>query len=144
MHPTPFTPNEPSFDNLIAEATSQGHGFVARFATRWQSGDFLFDKPGEKLLALRDNQKIIAFSGICIDPYSDDPTAGRIRHLYVLNDWRNQGLGRVLVETLIQPPHPFCAIRLRADDIAAKFYERLGWVKTDAPNATHEHMNETI
>ena len=98
----------------------------------------VFDKPGEKLLAIKHDHQIVAFGGICFDPYSDEPNAGRIRHLYVLDAWRGKGCGRVLVTELTQPPHPFTKIRLRTDDAAAKFYERLGWVKCDAENATHE------
>ena len=138
MIPTSFTPDEPSFETLITEATSQGHGFVGRFAARWKSGEFLFKQPGEKLLALRDNGKIIAFGGVCFDPYNDDLTAGRLRHLYVLRAWRGKNCGKILVEALVQPPHPFSVIRLRTDEIAACFYENLGWVKTDASNATHQ------
>ena len=136
--PESFTPLDPSFNTLITEADQQGHGFGGRFANRWKSGDFLFDRPGEKLLAIKQDQQIIAFGGICFDPYSNEPNAGRIRHLYVLDAWRGRGCGKILVTTLVQPPHPFSKIRLRTDEIAAQFYERLGWVKCDAENATHE------
>ena len=136
--PEPFTPLDPSFDALITESEKQGYGFVARFAARWKSGAFLFDKPSEKLLAIKRGQQIIAFSGICFDPYSDEPNAGRIRHLYVLDAWRGKGCGRALVTELTHQPHTFTKIRLRADEVAAKFYERLGWVRCDAENATHE------
>lgn len=138
MTPEPFTPDAPSFTTLVAESEKQGFSFVGRFAKRWKSGEFLFDKPGERLLAIKHDQQIIAFSGICFDPYSDETNAGRLRHLYVLEAWRGKGFGRVLVTELTQPPHPFAKIRLRADDTAAKFYERLGWVKCNAENATHE------
>ena len=136
--PAPFTPNDPSFGTLITESEKQGFRFVGRFAARWKAGEFLFDKPGEKLLAIRHDQQIIAFSGICCDPYSDEPKAGRIRHLYVLDAWRGKGCGRILVTELTRQPHNFTKIRLRADEVAAKFYEHLGWVKCDAENATHE------
>jgi GNAT superfamily N-acetyltransferase len=136
--PEPFTPNDPSFKALINESEAQGSNFVGRFANRWKSGDFLFDKPDEKLLAIKHDQQIIAFGGLCFDPYSDEPNAGRIRHLYVLDAWRGKGCGRVLVTELTQPPHPFTKIRLRADETAARFYEHLGWVKCNAENATHE------
>ena len=96
MHnkPEPFTPDDPSFPALVTEAESQGHGFVGRFAARWISGGFLFDKPGEKLLSIRHDQQIVAFGGICFDPYTVEPNAGRLRHLYVLEKWRGHDLGQ--------------------------------------------------
>jgi len=136
--PTPFTPDDPSFAALVTEAASQGHGFVGRFAVRWLSGDFLFDQPGEKLLAIRHNHQIAAFGGICVDPYTNEPNAGRLRHLYVLKEWRGHDLGRTLVGALTARPHPFAIIRLRTDDAASAFYERLGWKPCNAENATHE------
>lgn len=139
MIPEPFTPDDSSFGMVISEAESQGFGFVGRFAARWISGEFLFDRPGEKLLAIRQSQQIIAFGGICFDPYSSDRKAGRLRHLYVLNEWRSQGYGASLISALIRPPHPFSAIRLRAgDEASAEFYEALGWVKSLENNTTHE------
>ena len=136
--PRPFTPNDPSFKKLISEADSEGYSFVGRFAARWISGEFQFAKPDEKLLAIKTDKQIVAFGGICFDPYTDEPNAGRLRHLYVLNAWRGKGYGQTLVSTLTKQPHPFTKIRLRTDDIASKIYERLGWVKCDAENATHE------
>ena len=138
MTPEPFTPLDSSFDILVTEADQQGHGFVGRFANRWKSGEFLFDRKGEKLLAIKDRNQIIAFGGIFFDPYTEEPNAGRLRHLYVLKTYRSSGFGALLVTTLTQPPHPFTKIRLRTDVEAVKFYERLGWVKCDAENATHE------
>lgn len=134
----PFTPLDPTFNTLITESEEQDHGFVGRFAAQWASGEFMFDQPGEKLLAIKHDQQIIAFGGLCFDPYSDEPNAGRIRHLYVVDAWRGKGCGRVLVTELTRQPHNFAKIRLRADETAAKFYERLGWVKCNAENATHE------
>ncbi|MGE4612606.1 MAG: GNAT family N-acetyltransferase [Paracoccaceae bacterium] len=107
--PEPFTPDDPSFKKLVSKPEAQGHGFVGRFAARWASGEFLFDKPGEKLLAIRHDHQIIAFGRICFDPYSSDPNAGRLRHLYVLEEWRGRNLGASLVSSLTDRPHPFAS-----------------------------------
>src|SRR5882757_190514 len=64
---------------------------------------------------------------------------GRIRRVYVRPAWRNKGIGRALVTTLVNGARKhFCCIRLRAENAdAARPYEGLGFEPTQSPDATH-------
>ena len=134
-----FTLPDQGFHNLAAEANSRGFNFVNKFQYRWEHNLCRFDRDGEKLLAISNGNTIIAFGSLCIDPYADDITIGRVRHIYVMSAYRKLGYGRLLLETLIEQPHPFSCIRLRAgDEVAAAFYDSIGWLRTDDQDASHQ------
>lgn len=136
--PKPLTLPCAGFSEILAEATESGHKFVARFFARYQSGEFVFDQPGECLLGVWDDTTLVAFGGLCRDPYAATPNIGRLRHLYILGDFRGCGIGKSIVEAALARNTTFSEVRLRAGtDAAGRFYDHLGWQRTDAPNATH-------
>jgi len=66
---------------------------------------------------------------------------GRVRHLYVSAAHRKQGIGSCLVrEVIVAARHSFDCLRLRTNDPhAARFYERLGFLRCETHSfATHE------
>jgi len=126
-------------DALIAEASAQGFGFMERLCREWLDGTNRFDGPGEIFLAARLDSRIVGVGGLNRDPYTDDPSVGRVRHLYVLADFREQGIGRALVERLASAARPhFAMLRLRTDTgRGARFYESLGFHRTEGDAVTH-------
>ncbi|WP_322989133.1 GNAT family N-acetyltransferase [Hoeflea sp.] len=122
---------------LSDEAWGDGYPFVERMLHDWKSGANRFDGPGERLIGAFDDDKLIGFCGLNRDPYLSE-NAGRIRHLYVSLSHRHRGIARALeARTLDGAEAWFPRIRLRATPQSRKFYERLGFVQVDEPEATH-------
>jgi GNAT superfamily N-acetyltransferase len=124
---------------LRSEAKEEGYDFLETLVEDWESGENRFDDPGETLLGGLDEGLLMAVGGLNCDPFAGRPDMGRIRRVYVRQAWRNQGLGRALVEALVQEARAhFRCVRLRAENIgAARLYERIGFAATPGPDATH-------
>ncbi len=131
----------PSLDlgSLFNEAASEGHRFVARAATEWANGSNRFDQDGEGLFLAFAGEHTIGMCGLNIDPFLDDPTVGRLRHLYVTPHHRKAGIGRRLVCACLElADGSFRRVRLRTfDRMAAQFYEDLGFAAVGEQTATH-------
>jgi GNAT superfamily N-acetyltransferase len=114
---------------LIAESEAAGLRFVRRLAEEWASGANRFDRPGEALLVARIAGDVVGVCGLNVDPYVAEPRVGRVRHLYVLAAHRRQGVGRQLVNKVIETARDrFERLRLRTvNPEAARLYENLGF-----------------
>jgi GNAT superfamily N-acetyltransferase len=127
------------FDVLVADSESAGYRFVRRLADEWASGANRFDRPGEALFAAWIDGRLIGACGLNIDPYTPAPGVGRLRHLYVLTDYRRSGVGQRLVEQVLGAARGrFDRLRLSTQNpAAAQLYERLGFERRDADDHTH-------
>ncbi len=126
---------------------------MQRLWNEYEAGVLRFDGEGEALLGIYDESdsplpdqtdrlpgRMLAIGGIRPDPYLDDPRIGRIQHVYVLNAYRGQGIGRRLLHALIEPAkahyHTLTLRTMTPDAIA--FYNTLGFENTPRyENATH-------
>jgi GNAT superfamily N-acetyltransferase len=126
-------------ETLRREAGAQGFGFIDRLCADWASGANRFGRPGECFLGAFANGKSIGVGGLNIDPYLDRAHVGRIRHVYVLHDWRRKGIGRTLVSRLLdEARRSFREVRLRTNtDQAASFYLQCGFRPVDDATASH-------
>ncbi|MBB5339433.1 GNAT family N-acetyltransferase [Tunturiibacter gelidoferens] len=126
-------------EELHAEAKRDGYDFIDTLVDEWASGVNRFEAPGEVLCGHLDHGQLVAVGGLTIDPFTSEPGTGRIRRVYVRSAWRNQGVGRALVSTLVQEARKsFRCVRLRAENAgAARLYERMGFTPIDDPGATH-------
>jgi GNAT superfamily N-acetyltransferase len=115
---------------LVAESEQEGWRFLRRLADEWAAGTNRFDRPGEAPLAAWVDGGLVGVCGLNADPYAGDPTIGRVRRLYVLRAFRGRGVGRLLVEAVLQSARPwFRLLRVRTENAAAgRLYERLGFV----------------
>ena len=131
------------FDALVAESERAGYGFVRRLADEWASGANRFERPGEALFAARMDGRLIGACGLDVDPYTPAPGVGRVRHLYVLTDYRRLGVGRRLVERVLEAARGrFERLRLSTQNpAAAQLYERLGFERRIGA-ADHTHLKE--
>lgn len=128
--------------DLEREASMQGFRFLRRLIEEWHSGSNRFDKPGERLLVAKDDGNIVGIAGLNVDPYATARDTARLRRVYVANDHRRRGIGEALVGALLAEASPrFRVVRLSTDtDVAAAFYERLGFSAVADETATHEKM----
>jgi GNAT superfamily N-acetyltransferase len=117
---------------LVADSAQEGWRFVRRLAEEWADGTNRFDRPGEALLAAWMDGALVGVCGLNADPYAGDPTIGRVRRLYVLRQLRGRGVGRLLVQAVVQLARPrFRSLRVRTDGaVAGRLYQRLGFVPT--------------
>jgi ribosomal protein S18 acetylase RimI-like enzyme len=128
---------------LAEDARRDGHEFLVKFDDEWTRGVLRFDGPGECLFIATVGSALVGISGICRDPYQDQPDVGRLRHVYVAREYRSRGLGRALVlACLVCTGGHFRIIRLKtANPVAARLYERLGF---DAAAAASEPMTHCL
>lgn len=125
---------------LLEESKRMGFRFVERLIAEWESGDNRFDKDGEALFISRYDKRVVGICGINIDPYLDDPQVGRVRHLYVIAEERRKGVGRELVQRVIEEARRhFLYLRLRAgNEDSYRFYSALGFTSVYRDkNCTH-------
>ncbi|WP_296258366.1 MULTISPECIES: GNAT family N-acetyltransferase [unclassified Pseudomonas] len=123
---------------LEHEAVAQGFRFVTRLIADWESGLNRFDKPGEYLMAVYRDDRLVAIGGLSRDPWLDHGM-GRLRRLYVADAERAQGVGKTLVSRLLeQAVEKFRAVRLSTDTPeGAALYQRCGFQPVDDVHATH-------
>jgi GNAT superfamily N-acetyltransferase len=126
-------------EELHAEAKKDGYDFIDTLVDEWASGANRFQAPGEVLCGHLDHGQLVAVGGLTIDPFTAEPHTGRIRRVYVRSAWRNQGVGRALVSTLVEVARKsFRHVRLRAENAsAARLYESMGFTSINDPGATH-------
>jgi N-acetylglutamate synthase-like GNAT family acetyltransferase len=126
-------------DQLRAEATRHGFHFLDRLVSDWHSGLNRFDQRGEQFLLAFAGNRVVGVGGLNHDPYVESAEIGRLRHLYVLNDWRRKGVGRALVERLLQSARgTFTIVRTRArTKEASVFYDLCGFSGIHDDAASH-------
>ena len=112
---------------------------LRRLAENWQNGENRFNAPGEKLLGAFAHGQLIGVCGLNIDPFSQQPRAGRIRHLYIAERHRRQGIGhQLLVSVITHSGSSFDFLNTHAPSTAWSFYENLGFRPVyDEPRVTH-------
>lgn len=134
----------PGMEFLQSEANAEGYDFVETLVEQWGSAENRFEGPGEILCGHLDQGLLVAVGGLNCDPFAGRPDVGRIRRVYVRPAWRNKGIGRALVLSLIEQARAyFRCVRLRAENAeAARLYERIGFAPIADPGATHILMFE--
>ena len=121
----------PGMENLLSEALAEGYCFIQTLVEQWDSAENRFDAPGEVLCGHLDQGLLVAVGALNIDPFAGTTEIGRIRKIYVRPAWRNKGVGRTLVTTLVEQPHPLplctpargqraCGAPLREDRLCAR------------------------
>jgi GNAT superfamily N-acetyltransferase len=132
--------NKTEITDLINESLSEGHRHIYRLLEDYKNGTNRFDEEGEALFAAYLKDRIIGICGLNKDPYLNDRSIGRVRRLYVLKAYRQHGVGRRLMDTVIQEARRhYTVIVLNTDNpVADKFYRSLGFsVHLTFSNSTH-------
>jgi GNAT superfamily N-acetyltransferase len=121
--------NKTEITDLVNESLSEGHRHINRLLEDYRSGTNRFDEEGEALFAAYLKDRIIGICGLNKDPYLNDRSIGRVRRLYVLKEYRQHGVGRRLMEAVIQEAkRHYTVILLNTDNpVADKFYRSIGF-----------------
>jgi GNAT superfamily N-acetyltransferase len=128
------------FALLLKKSRGEGLNLILRLTENWECGANRFNRPGEAFFAAEHEGRYLAVGGRSHDPYLKDPSVLRIRHVYVLPEWRRLGIASVLMKRVLDIPRgPFKKLTLRTLNPAArKFYERLGFSYVGEGDVTHE------
>jgi N-acetylglutamate synthase-like GNAT family acetyltransferase len=127
-------------DELITQSTCEGFYAIQRLRDDWVSGANRFDAPGERLVEARCGSRLAGICGLNCDPYRDDAKLGRLRHLYILPEFRRRGIACCLVSQLVNHARAnFERVRLRTlREDADQFYVAIGFERVaDEADATH-------
>lgn len=137
-----FDPGAAGFSSLLAESQSEGHRMVLRLAENWANGANRFALPGEIMLGAWSGDVLVGVCGRNVDPYDPHPRAGRVRHLYVAQRARRDGVGRALIAAICEGAAAhFDYLNTNAPETAFAFYERMGFVRLEGGgHATHRLM----
>jgi GNAT superfamily N-acetyltransferase len=131
------------FDGLLSDSIRDGHRFLQRLHVEWHSDANRFSEPGERLIVVFENDRLIAIGGINVDPYASDKSTGRIRHLYVHTSWRRRGVASAILDDLERKASGhFKTLTLRTDNPGASlFYQAFGFPVTQNRDfVTHEKL----
>ncbi|KQN69894.1 GNAT family N-acetyltransferase [Devosia sp. Leaf64] len=134
-----FDPGAAGFSALLAESQGEGHRMLLRLAENWANGSNRFAFPGEIMLGAWSGDRLVGVCGRNVDPYDDDERAGRVRHLYVAQRARRDGVGRALISAIRDgAAEHFDYLNTNAPETAFAFYERMGFVPLECGgHATH-------
>lgn len=122
-------PDPSEFGPLVEESVAEGHDFLRRLLREFEQGSNTFQRPGEGLWCARDAQgTVVGVAGLNQDPFQTDQVVGRLRRVYVAAAWRSRGVGRALVNQVLQAAQEhFPRLQLRSSQQAMPFYDRLGF-----------------
>lgn len=132
----------PEFEEEMLPAALR-ENFVALRWLRddWRAGTNTFSAPGEAFYVARCDGRLVGVGGVNQDPYAGEAAVGRLRRMYVLPSFRRMGVGRRLVQQVVEDGREhFHTLRLRTLDAGASaFYEALGFETVrGTESATHE------
>jgi GNAT superfamily N-acetyltransferase len=137
--PRPWTPPTA----LVQESHAEGFRFLIRFEQEYLSGQVRFEGPRESHRGAFEDSALIGMAGLTRDPYRGNPQTDRVRHVYVLINWRARGIGKALMAEIEHRARAdFHALVLRTDTRSgAKFYPALGFEQLAARGtATHRRI----
>ena len=136
-------PPWPFLAPLIEASGQEGFQFLVRLQHEFLSGTVRFDGDGEGFFGAFEGPALIGVGGLTRDPYCDDRFTGRVRHLYVLPQWRGRGGGAKLLSAIeLHAQAHFKALVLRTDTSAgAAFYRSHGYEPlATGGTATHRRL----
>jgi GNAT superfamily N-acetyltransferase len=126
-------PESEEFAALAAESRHEGYWMLVRLQEGWRDGRNRFSRRGETVLGAWRSGRLAGVCGLNVDPYIERRREGRVRHLYVRAGDRRNGVGRMLVEAIVErAKRYFPVINARAPAEAFRFYEALGFRRVES------------
>ncbi|WP_406687942.1 GNAT family N-acetyltransferase [Rossellomorea vietnamensis] len=130
---------EQDLHTLVQESKEEGFRFVERLLNDYREGTNRFNKQGEALYGIYNEENdLVAVGGLNVDPSSAE--TGRVRRFYVKKECRNEGVGTLLLKQIIlDARRSFSVLILHTDtEKADHFYTSFGFTRGNQyPNATH-------
>lgn len=133
-------PLTPPLGLLLQESVAEGFRFLSRLVTDWESGVNRFARSDEVVFLAFIDDDVVGIGGLNVDPYASSDSIGRVRHVYVSPIHRRRGIGRALMQQVLNAARgKFRLVRLRTDTREGDcFYRSLGFKSYVNPqDATH-------
>lgn len=121
-----------TISELAKHSAKEGFSFVHRLIDEFESGVNRFDGAGEFFLLVYDGEKLIACGGLNQQRTEDASQSriGRVSRFYVLPKYRQQGVGKLLLQFLEKKAiKDFSALCLQTHTkSASNFYQKMNYV----------------
>jgi GNAT superfamily N-acetyltransferase len=128
---------------LISASREEGYLFLVQLEHEYLSGKVRFDATGETLLGVFEGSELVGLGAITRDLDSTIQRTGRVRHVYVLPEYRRRGFGKALLKAIerLTRPH-FTSLVLRTGGVAAEsFFLRVGYEPVSSEGTvTHRRL----
>jgi len=125
---------------LVEESAGEGFRHIKRMVNDFETGANTFDKEGEAIFVAYQSNDIVGICGLNQDPYLNSEEVARVRRLYVSQGVRRLGIGRMLMDSVIEEARRnYKMLVLRTDNsIADTFYRSIGFsTKYSSENYSH-------
>ncbi|MNI08522.1 acetyltransferase [compost metagenome] len=122
---------------LVMESSKEGFQHMKRLVDEYESGTNRFNKRGEALFIACEHERIIGIGGL---NQTTKDGIGRVRRLYISQNNRKRGIGRMIMNRIIEEAKQhYQMIELKTDHPAADtFYRSLGFsVRDNDTNVSH-------
>nr|WP_242213412.1 GNAT family N-acetyltransferase [Bacillus cereus group sp. BfR-BA-01383] len=118
-------------NHLVQESKEEDFNFLAKLVNEYETGINTFNKTGECLYGIFQEEMLIGIGGLNKDPYTEDNKIGRLRRFYISKDYRRIGLGKLLLNRLLSHAEKYFQIVVLHTDTKQgdMFYTANGFVK---------------
>jgi len=127
---------------LLAASKAEGQQMLSRLLQDWRSGANRFDRPGESLWGLQNEQgQWVAVGGLNLEPAPGRCGAARMRRFYVHPDYRGLGCARRLFAAVLTTAQgQFERLHVNTQSAAsAAFWSRQGFAAV-GESAAYTHV----
>lgn len=122
---------------LAAEARAEGHGNIDRLVSEW-AGGIRFAAEGEALFVVFLEGDLAGVGGVAREPSAPCEPVLRAGRVYVAKRFRGQGVGRALVNAIVQQGFETAdRITLNAHPSSLGFWRRMGFAPCAGAGVTH-------
>ncbi|MDH4421792.1 GNAT family N-acetyltransferase [Bacillus cereus] len=117
--------------HLVQESKEEGFNFLTKLVNEYESEVNTFNKTGECLYGMFQEEMLIGIGGLNQDPYTEDNKIGRLRRFYISKDYRRIGLGNLLLNRLLSHAEKYFQIVILHTDTKQgdAFYMANGFVR---------------
>nr|WP_141436352.1 GNAT family N-acetyltransferase [Bacillus cereus] len=118
-------------NHLVQESKEEGFNFLTKLVNEYETEINTFNKTGECLYGIFQEEMLIGIGGLNKDPYTEDNKIGRLRRFYISKDYRRIGLGKLLLNRLLSHAEKYFQIVVLHTDTKQgdMFYTANGFVK---------------
>src|SRR5690554_5761936 len=113
------------------DCLEDGCHILSKLREAYNNESNTFNKQGEVLYIAMLNNNVVGIGGLNQDPYIDEIGFGRVRNLYVMREHRKKGIGKAILQEIIdEAREQFKILGLRTyNQIAAEMYCSYGFVE---------------